>query len=202
MTGIVFLVFMAATVVLVMRRKGRVFFDRDEGAILVVTLALCVIQKILRGNVSLSDVFLTPFYVASIISIAHARGSAAGSVCGFLSALVISFCAIAFTNLDTGLLPQGTIPFQHIFMMAVWMLLGALAGMREIPKALKPFLAIFWLLFVAAYNPQFLKNLSSYIILFGAISLSSMGLYLNIFKKGEASKAYYPTSGARRSTEG
>ncbi len=202
MTGIIYLFFMAAAVYLVLRKKGRVFFGKDEGAILAVTLALCVLQKLMRGNVSLSDVFITPFYVASIISLAHARGSATGSVCGFLSALVISFCAIAFTNLGTGLLPQGTIPFQYIFMMAMWMLMGALAGMREIPKALKPFLAIIWLLFVAAYNPQFLKNLSSFIILFGAIGMSSMGLYLNIFRKGDVSKVSYPTSGTRRSSEG
>ena len=202
MTGIVFLFFMAAAVYLVMRKKGRAFFDRDEGAILVVTLVLCVLQKLLRGNVSLSDVFVTPFYVASVICIAHARGSATGSVCGFLSALGISFCAVAFTNLGTGLLPQGTIPIQYIFMMAMWMIMGAMAGMREIPKALKPFLAIFWLLFVAAYNPQFLKNLSSYIILFGTIGLSSMGLYLNIFRKRDVSKVSYPTTGTRRSSDG
>lgn len=201
MTGIVLLFFVSAVVYLVMRRRGRVFLEKEEGFVLGITLLLCIAQKLIIYNISLSDIFVTPFFVAMIICVGHAKGPAQGAICGFLSSFMISLCALVFMNFETGSVPGLNFPLQYIFIMAVWMLLGGMSGMKEIPKAFKPFLAIFWILLVAVYSPGFLRNLSAYIILFGAIGLSALGLYFNIFKRGITSTVFYPTSPPRRSTE-
>jgi hypothetical protein len=201
MTGIVLLLLAAAVTFLIIRRRGRVFLEREEGLSLGLTLVLCLVQKILVQYVSLSDVFVTPFYLALVICIGHARGPAQGAVSGFFSALVITFCSLAFTIFEMSETGSAAFPLQYVFVIVVWMLIGGTAGMKEIPKAFKPFLVLLWLLFVAAYSPPFLRNLNAYIILFGAICLSSVGLYFNLFRRKSVSTVFYPTSPSRRSGE-
>lgn len=199
MTGIVLLFIIMAVVVLIMRRRGRIFLESEEGYVLAVTLLLCMLQKIFFQNVSLSDTFITPFYIAVVICAGHARGSAQGAVCGFFSALIISVSALAFIRFETGQAPALHFPLQYVHFMIVWMTMGGVAGLRWIPKPVKPLLAVVWLMFVAGYSPPFLRNLSAYITLFAAVALASLGLYFNLFKRGGASTIFYPTSPSRRS---
>ena len=199
MTGLVLLFIIMAVVVLIMRRRGRLFLESEEGAVLSTTLILCMLQKIFFQNVSLSDTYITPLYIALIICAGHARGPAQGAVCGFFSALVISVSALAFIRFETGQAPALYFPLQYVYLMIVWMTLGGMAGLREIPKPLKPLLAVIWLLFVGAYSPSFLRNLGAYITLFAAVALAALGLYVNLFKRGGAATIFYPTSPSRRS---
>ena len=201
-TSLVLLGVVLAVVVLIMRRRGRVFLEMEEGYVLGLTFILCTVQKISCGNVSLSDVFVTPFYLALVVCAGHVRGPAQGAVCGFFSALIIGFSALVFAVYETGLTLSAGFPLQYIFLMVMWMILGGLAGLREIPKALKPLLSGLWILFVAVYSPQFLRNLSAYVILFGAVALSALGLYLNLFKRRVVPTVAYPAAApARRSDE-
>lgn len=200
MTETVLLFLVAAVVYLVMRRRGRVFLDREEAYIIGVTFMLCMVQKSFIQYVSLSDIFVTPFYISLVICAGHAGGADKGAVCGFFAALVISLCALAFTVFDTGDLSGRHLPLQYIIIMVMWMVIGAAAGTRSLPKAAKPFLAGFWLFLVAAYSPHYLRNLGAYIIVFGAVSLSALGLYLNLFKRRGVSTVYYPTSPSRRTS--
>lgn len=201
MTSIIFLLLLAAVVYLIMRRRGRVFLESEEGIILGLTLLLCFAQKIFRDDISLSDIYITPFYMAIVICPGHARGSSQGATCGFFAALVISFCALAFADPGAAQAAGLQIPMQYMVFMLLWMFMGALAGLREIPKVFKPLLSGIWLLLVAAYHPQFLRNLNTYIILFGATGLASLGLYYNLFKRGVISTIFYPTSPSRRAVE-
>jgi hypothetical protein len=201
MTIIIFIVFAFSLAYLILKKRGRAFLEWDEGYVLAIVFVLCVAQKIIRGYISLSDVFITPFYISIMICVGHARGSAQGAMSGFLSAFVIAFCSICFTHSLTGKLPEGYFPIQHLFVMALWMIMGAMAGMKEIPKAIKPVLAGLWLLLVATYQPQFLKNLSCYIILFSAVAISSLGLYFNVFRKKSVTTIHYPTGPSRRATD-
>jgi hypothetical protein len=198
MTGVMLLVLTAAAVYLIMRRRGRVFLEREEAYVIAVTFILCMVQKAFIQYVSLSDIFVTPFYISIVICAGHAGGSDKGAVCGFFTALVISLCALAFTGFDTGDLPARHIPLQYVVIMVMWMIIGAAAGTRLIPKPAKPFIAGLWLFLVAAYSPHYLRNLSAYIIVFGAVALSALGLYLNLFKRSGVSTVYYPTSPSRR----
>lgn len=200
MTGLVLLFILMAVVVLIMRRRGRVFLESEEGYVLSVTLILCMLQKIFFQNVSVSDTFITPLYIAVVICAGHARGPAQGAVCGFFSALVISISALAFIRFETGQAPALHFPLQYVYFIIVWMTLGGMAGLREIPKPIKPLLAVIWLLFVGAYSPSFLRNLGAYITLFAAVALSSLGLYFNLFRRGGVSTVFYPMSPPRRSS--
>jgi len=201
-TSVVFLVLIASVVYLIMKRRGRVFLESEEGTVLGLTILLCLAQKIFRDDISLSDIYITPFYIAIVICPGHARGASQGATCGFFTAAMVSFCGLAFADPVTAAhAPALHVPMQYLIFMLLWMLMGALAGLREIPKVFKPCLSAVWLLLVAAYHPQFLRNLNAYIILFGAVALSSLGLYFNLFKRGVISTIFYPTSPSRRAVE-
>jgi hypothetical protein len=201
MTGVIFLLLIASVVYLMMKRRGRVFLESEEGIVLGLTLLLCLAQKIFRDSISLSDIWVTPFYIAIVICPGHARGSSRGAICGFFASVVVSFCALAFAESVAAPSAGHRLPMQYMVFMVLWMLMGGLAGLREIPKVFKPLLSALWLLFVAAYHPQFLRNLDAYIILFGAVALASLGLYYNLFKSGVVSTIFYPTSPSRRAAE-
>lgn len=185
MTSLVYFLFMTGIVLLILRRRGRLFLESYEGYALGITFLLCVTQKIISGTTSLTEPIITPLYIAAIICMGHGYGASSGAVCGFCSATIISFASTAFTT-SAGIEPvenySSIIPFQHLTFMALWFITGALSGSKSIPKILKPFLSITWLVFILIYNPSFLRNLVAYIIMFESISLSSAGLYFNIFK--------------------
>jgi hypothetical protein len=55
---------------------------------------------------------------------------------------------------------------------------------------------------VAVYSPPFLRSLSADVILFGAVALAALGLYLNLFKRRAVPTVAYPAGApARRSDE-
>lgn len=191
------LVILALITYLIMKRRGRVFLEPEEAAMLAAFGALAAVQKLSSGSVNINDHFITPLYFALPVVVGHARGPARGATSSILGGAAICVLASAF-------LPAGqaggltSIPGQHIVIVTLLGLTGAGAGLRYIPKALKPLLTLGWILAVALYHPEYLESVSAYVTQFTSIALASLGLYFNPFKPAPVAKIHYPTDPSRR----
>jgi len=191
------LIVVAIVAYLAMRRRGRVFLESEEGFIVGAFALLAIVQRLALGNVSLSDHFVTPLYFALPVVSGYSRGPARGLTAAVLGGAVISAIAIAFAEPVPGETLAG-FPGQHLVLIVALGLTGAGAGLRTLPKALKPLLASTWLLLAAAYHPEYARSLSAYVTLFASITLASLGLYLNLVHPPAVSTIHYPTSPSRR----
>jgi hypothetical protein len=195
MTFVGFVVVALATYLL-MRRRGRVFLEPEEGAMVAVTCLLAVAQRLSSGSVNLNDHFITPLYFALPIVVGHARGPARGATSAILSGATI--CILAACLQDAPAPPLSRLPGQHLVLIVLLGITGAGAGMRHIPKALKPLLALSWLVVVAVYHPEYLSGTDAYVTQFSSIALASLGLYFNPIKPMQSVQIHYPTSPSRR----
>lgn len=192
------LVLLALITYLIMKRRGRVFLEPEEAAMLAAFSALAALQKLTSGSVNINDHFITPLYFALPVVVGHARGTARGATSAILggAAICILASALAPAGRGTGLLQ---IPGQHIVLVTLLALTGAGAGLRGIPKALKPLLTLSWMLVVALYHPEYLESVAAYVTQFTSIALASLGLYFNPFKPAPIPTIHYPTDPSRRS---
>jgi hypothetical protein len=192
------LILLALVTLLVMKRRGRVFLEPEEASMLAAFGLLATVQKLSSGSVNLNDHFITPLYFALPVVVGHARGTARGATSAILGGAAICTLAACFVPADQAVsLTQ--VPGQYIVLVVVLGLVGAGAGLRLVPKALKPLLTLGWLLFVALYHPEYLESVSAYVTLFTSVALASLGLYFNPFKPAQVQQIHYPTDPSRRS---
>jgi hypothetical protein len=191
------LILLALVTYLIMKRRGRVFLEPEEASMLAVFGLLATVQKLTSGSVNVNDHFITPLYLALPVVVGHARGTARGATSAILGGAAICTLAAAFVPADQAA-SLTRIPGQYVVLVVVLGLVGAGAGLRYIPKALKPLLTLGWLLFVALYHPEYLESVSAYVTLFTSIALASLGLYFNPLKPAQAKQIHYPTDPSRR----
>jgi len=192
------LILLALVTYLIMKRRGRVFLEPEEASMLAAFSLLATVQRLSSGSVNLNDHFITPLYFALPVVVGHARGTARGATSAILGGAAICILAAAFVPADQ-VASLTRVPGQHIVVVVVLGLVGAGAGLRYIPKALKPLLTLGWLLVVALYHPEYLESVSAYVTLFTSIVLASLGLYFNPFKPSPVPRIHYPADPSRRS---
>ncbi|MBW2262598.1 MAG: hypothetical protein JRG91_11545 [Deltaproteobacteria bacterium] len=191
------LVLIALVTYLIMKRRGRIFLEPEEAAMLAAFSVLAVVQKLTSGSVNLNDHFITPLYFALPVVVGHARGSARGATSAIFGGASICILATAFQPSGQGA-ALSQVPGQYIVLVVMLALTGAGAGLRYIPKALKPLLTVSWMLVVAIYHPEYLESVASYVTQFTTIALASLGLYFNPFKPVPVPTIHYPTDPSRR----
>ena len=191
------LAFIALVTYLIMKRRGRVFLESEEASMLAAFSVLAIVQRLTSGSVNINDHFITPLYFALPVVVGHARGTASGATSAILGGSAICILATAFqTSGQEAALSQ--MPGQYVVLVVMLAITGAGAGLRYIPKALKPLLTVSWMLIVAVYHPEYLESVAAYVTQFTSIALASLGLYFNPFKPAPVPTIHYPTDPSRR----
>jgi hypothetical protein len=193
---IVGLIVLALATYLLMRRRGRVFLEPEEGFVMAAFALLALVQRLSSGSVNLNDYFVTPLYFAIPVVVGHARGPARGATSSILGGAVICLLSAALQPTPVPL-PLSQIPGQYLVLPVLLCVTGAGSGLRQLPKALKPLLSATWIIFVAVYHPEYLESAAAYVTQFTAVALASLGLYFNPFKPKTVS-IHYPSSPSRR----
>jgi hypothetical protein len=194
---VVGLIIIGLIVYMVMRRRGRVFLEPDEAILISAFSVLAILQRLITGSVNLNDHFITPIYFALPVIVGHARGAARGLTGAILGGAMICILAMCFTPGAT-LPPSILFPGQYVVLVVLLGLTSAAAGLRVLPKAIKPLFSASWLILVAAYHPEYLESVGAYVIAFTSVTLSALGLYFNPFKPPAVAQIQYPVSPSRR----
>lgn len=190
------LALLAVVTYLAMRRRGRVFMEPEEAIVMAAFVILAIVQRLTSGSVNLNDHFITPIFFALPVVVGHARGPARGATSSILGGAAVCVLSVALRTepMWPGL---SQLPGQYIVLPVLLGLTGAGAGLRGLPKAIKPLLTATWMLFVALYHPEYLESVAPYVTQFTSIILASLGLYFNPFRPQTVS-IHYPTSPSRR----